>query len=161
MIIMGCQYIAIPFTCSTFLDFVVSYTLIGMTFGCQLTLPIVILNDYLGMYLWRSSGEILWRESLKSFSSELLFLRRAVWELPRGLLWDELHKNIEKKPEEPLKKTLTSSNLIEFNYFPKASTWINFAFKIHLFPTLFQSFQASKRHRWQKVCTFGLKSNRF
>ena len=51
MIIMGCQYIAIPFTCSTFLDFVVSYTLIGMTFGCQLTLPIVILNDYLGMYL--------------------------------------------------------------------------------------------------------------
>ena len=48
MVIMGIQYIAIPFTCTTFWDFVVSYTLIGMTFGCQLTLPIVILNDYLG-----------------------------------------------------------------------------------------------------------------
>ena len=62
MIIMGMQYIAIPFTCSTFFDFVVSYTLIGMTFGCQLTLPIVILNDYLGEDCWTS----------KSFSKSFL-----------------------------------------------------------------------------------------
>lgn len=66
MVIMGVQYIAIPFTCSTFLDFVVSYTLIGMTFGCQLTLPIVILNDYLGRNLLR---ELLEDSSMSSLEA--------------------------------------------------------------------------------------------